>query len=138
MKLRKLRPSAAMIVACVALIAAIGGSAYAGSKINGNDIKRNTVTGKQVDESSLGTVPKAMNAKAVGGKKQKDLKTRWLLLDENGEIEDQSGGFTVIDATRRTATPTSTRATRWSERASRRRSRSRTRSAAATRPARPR
>ena len=56
------------------------------------------MTGKQVNESSLGTVPKARNASSIGGKKQRDLKTRWLLLDENGEIEDQSGGFTVIDA----------------------------------------
>lgn len=71
MKLSRLRPSAAMIVAFVALIAAIGGTAYAASKINGNDIKRNTVTGKQVNESTLKTVKR---------------------------IEDQSGGFTVIDA----------------------------------------
>ena len=113
MKLRKLRPSAAMIVACVALIAAIGGSAYAASKINGDDIKRNTVTGKQVKEKSLNKVPKAKkadyakranradtarNAKTVGGKKQRDLQTRWFLLNEDGVIEEQSGGFTVIDA----------------------------------------
>jgi hypothetical protein len=103
-------PSPAMVIACVALIAAIGGSAYAASKINGKDIKRNTVTGKQVKEGSLSTVPSAKeakrankadtakDAKRVGGQKADELKTRWLLLDENGEIEDQSGGFAVIDA----------------------------------------
>ena len=63
MKLSRFRPSPAMIVACVALVAAIGGSAYAASKINGKDIKSNTVTGKQVKESTLGTVDKAKVAK---------------------------------------------------------------------------
>ena len=111
----RFRPSASMIVACVALIAAVGGSAYAASKINGKSIKSNTVTGKQVKEKSLGTVPKAKAARtansakradsaatadsadSLGGETADDQKVRWLLLDEQGEIEDQSGGFTVVD-----------------------------------------
>lgn len=106
-------PSPAMVVACLALVAAIGGSAYAASKINGKDIKSNTVTGKQIDESTVKNVASAKKAKTaktaktadsatdadtVGGQKPEDLGGRWLLLNEQGQIEDQSGGFTVIDA----------------------------------------
>jgi len=69
-----------MVVAMLALIVAVGGSAYAASKINGktikkgsepgNRLKKNSVTGKQVNESTLGAVPnanKAKDANTVGG-----------------------------------------------------------------------
>ncbi|HEY8640027.1 MAG TPA: hypothetical protein VIL53_05925 [Solirubrobacterales bacterium] len=72
----KRRPSPAMIVAIVALIIGLTGTAVAGvatiSKISGktvkkntlpgNRIKKNTITGKQVKESSLGQVPSANTA----------------------------------------------------------------------------
>ncbi len=60
--LSRLRPSPAMAVALIALVVAMGGTAIAGTVINGADIKKNTVTGKQVKESSLGKVPKATKA----------------------------------------------------------------------------
>lgn len=115
-------PSPAMVIACIALIAAIGGSAYAASKINGKNIKNNTVTGKQIKEKTVKNVKSAKKAKkakkansakrantansaktadnatTVGGQSASDLKSRWFLLDERGRIIDQSGGFTVIDA----------------------------------------
>ena len=79
------RPSPAMAVAFVALLAALSGSAIAlpgKNKVDGGDIKKNAVTGKKikknavtgakiknntvkgddVDESSLATVPSATNA----------------------------------------------------------------------------
>ena len=101
-------PSPAMIVACLAMIAAIGGTAYAASKINGKDIKSNSVTGKQIDEKTVKNVASAKKAKtaktatmadtatnattadsakdadAVGGQDPEDLKVRWLLLNEQG------------------------------------------------------
>src|SRR3954447_25484168 len=59
-------------IAYLALFVALGGSAYAASKINGRTIKknsipgnrlrRNSVTGRQVRESSLGRVPTAAQA----------------------------------------------------------------------------
>ena len=74
----KLRPSAAMVVAGLALAFALGGTALAGpvarlgKMINGSTIKphsmpgnrleNDTLTGKQIKESSLGIVPKATNA----------------------------------------------------------------------------
>ena len=70
--LARLKPSPGTVVACVALLAALGGSAYAVSKINGSDLvdrsvagkklKRNTIKGSEVKESALGKVPKAAKA----------------------------------------------------------------------------
>jgi hypothetical protein len=78
--LTRLRPSPALIVAGCALVIAIGGTAYATASINGSTITdhsiagrkliNNTLTGTQIKESGLGTVPKASlaaNANKVGG-----------------------------------------------------------------------
>jgi hypothetical protein len=71
---RHLRTNA---IAYLALFAALGGTAYAASQINGrtivkesipgNRLKHNTVKGPQVKESSLKRVPKAKNANTIGG-----------------------------------------------------------------------
>ena len=49
---RRLLPSPAMVVACVALIMSLGGSAYA-LVVTGKQIRNNTVTGKDVRNRSL-------------------------------------------------------------------------------------
>jgi hypothetical protein len=72
------RPSAALIVSIVALVVALGGTAFAGpvaqiaKKISGSSIKahtitgsrlkNNTLTGTQIRESTLKTVPSALAA----------------------------------------------------------------------------
>lgn len=69
------RPSASMIVACIALFVALGGGAYAALSKNsvsskqiqnasviGKDLKKDTLTGKQIKESKLGEVPSAASA----------------------------------------------------------------------------
>jgi hypothetical protein len=71
-KLKRLRPSPAMIVALVALVAALGGTAYAAGQINGNSIqkqsigggklKKKTLSGYQINTAKLGTVPLAHRA----------------------------------------------------------------------------
>jgi hypothetical protein len=77
------RPSPALVVASLALVVALGGTAFASpirrlaASINGRTIqdhsiagiklKNNTVTGTQVKESTLATVPHAANANTVGG-----------------------------------------------------------------------
>jgi hypothetical protein len=73
------RPSAALVVSCVALFAALGGSSYAAAKLTSRDIANHTIRGvdvhthtlgaktikldalggNQIDESALGTVPNA-------------------------------------------------------------------------------
>jgi hypothetical protein len=59
------RPSASMIVASAALVVALGGSASAAVLINGHNIKPDTVTGVQVKESTLKTVPSARSANGL-------------------------------------------------------------------------
>src|SRR5579862_499325 len=72
---RRRRPSGAMVVAIVALVVAMTGSAVAGplkTLISGSSIKKNsipgnrlvnhTLTGKQINLKKLGTVPKATSA----------------------------------------------------------------------------
>lgn len=66
------RPSPSMVVAVIALIVALAGSAYAAQTINGGAIKKQTVgggklkkdtlTGFQINNNKLGTVPSARRA----------------------------------------------------------------------------
>ncbi|HVQ59564.1 MAG TPA: hypothetical protein VMS60_11725 [Solirubrobacterales bacterium] len=69
----------ANVVATLALLIAVGGgSAYAVSKIDGSDIRKRSLTGKQfksnsvggrvVKESSLKPVPRAQNSARLGGR----------------------------------------------------------------------
>ena len=70
------RPSPALVISLIALFAALGGTVYAASKINGrtikvksipgNRLKSNSVTGKQVKESTLGLVRRAREAQSAG------------------------------------------------------------------------
>jgi len=66
------RPSPAMLVALVALVVALAGTAYAAQTINGGAIKKQTIgggklkkktlTGFQINTNKLGTVPSAKRA----------------------------------------------------------------------------
>jgi hypothetical protein len=66
------RPSPSLLVALLALFVALGGTGYAASKLNGRNLvdrsvagkklKRDTITGKQVNEAKLRQVPKAGHA----------------------------------------------------------------------------
>ena len=110
----KRRPSPALIVGILALVLATAGTSIAAVNsglINGNKIKKQsigggklkkkTLTGFQINTNKLGTVPKAQTAAAaesLSATGATPLKTRWLLLNEQGQIEEQSGGFTVLDA----------------------------------------
>ena len=76
-QMRSHRPSPALAVAFLALFVALGGVALAATSINGTTIQvasepgnrlvGNSVTGKQVNESALGTVPRARSAAALTG-----------------------------------------------------------------------
>lgn len=71
-KLKNRHPSPAMVVAIMALIAALGGTAYAAQTINGGAIKKQTIgagkikhktlTGYQINTNKLGVVPAARTA----------------------------------------------------------------------------
>ena len=87
-------------LAATALFVAAGGPTYAASKINGKNIKtrsvagtklkNNTITGTQVNESKLGTVPRAIDANralsadvAKSADKAKDADTVDGVSEEN-------------------------------------------------------
>jgi hypothetical protein len=94
-----------MIVASIALIAALAGTAYAaatitsssqikGRVVGGKDLQKGSVGGEVVREKSLRDV----DAATLDGQPPSSVKSRWFLLNEAGQIEAQSGGFSVIDA----------------------------------------
>jgi hypothetical protein len=70
--LKNRRPSPAMVVSLIALLAALAGTAYAAQTINGGSIKKQTVgggklkkktlTGFQINTNKLGVVPAAKRA----------------------------------------------------------------------------
>jgi hypothetical protein len=70
--LKRGRPSPAMVVAVIALIVALAGTAYAAQSINGGAIKKQTIgggklkqktlTGFQINTNKLGAVPAAKRA----------------------------------------------------------------------------
>lgn len=72
------RPSASMVVALIALVVAMSGSAVAASRLirgdslirkgslSGNRLRRHTITGTQINLRKLGTVPKARSAGHAG------------------------------------------------------------------------
>ena len=70
--LKQRNPSPAMVVAVVALVVALAGTAYAAGRINGNSIekqsigagkiKHKTLTGYQINTNKLGVVPSAQRA----------------------------------------------------------------------------
>jgi hypothetical protein len=106
------------VIACIALFVAMGGVSYAVSAgsidsravkdgsirnkdfkdgtLRGQEAKRNGFGGGAIKESSLEKVPSAAAADSVDGKNAAGLVTRWALVNENGDIEEQSGGFTVV------------------------------------------
>ncbi len=94
------RPSPSLIVSAAALLVALGGTSYAAAQLNGATIKNGTVTTAEIKNQTLKS-----NDIANGAVKAKDLKagvvpegTRWALVNAQGQIEAQSGGFSVVAA----------------------------------------
>ncbi|MBE2317905.1 hypothetical protein DVA67_018125 [Solirubrobacter sp. CPCC 204708] len=54
--------------------------------------------GKKPFTTNATGVATGLNADRVDGVEPAALRTRWLLINEAGQIEEQSGGFTVLDA----------------------------------------
>lgn len=102
--LRRGRPSPAMVVAVVALITALAGTAYAAQRINGGAIikqtigagklKKKTLTGFQINTNKLGVVPAARRA----------THTYWAVVDNppgagNAALARASAeGVTAVEA----------------------------------------
>jgi len=81
------RPSTATTIAVVALVVALAGGGQAiadgtaqiARKLTGSDIKKNSITGKQVRESTLGKVPKAINAESINNATVKTFNWRDIM-----------------------------------------------------------
>lgn len=90
-------PSPPMFVSVAALVVALGGTSYAAAQVNGSNIKAKSITSSKIKKDSLGS------GVIKDGKIQaKDLapgvatKTRWALVNPDGQIAAQSGGFTLV------------------------------------------
>jgi hypothetical protein len=55
-RLSRFRPTPALVIACIALFAALGGSAYAAVVITGKNVKNYSLTGKDIKKNGLGGV----------------------------------------------------------------------------------
>lgn len=81
----------------------IGKSELRTNSVGKAELRTGSVKGDEVDEATLGKVPSALRADsadaadAVGGKSAGQLDTRWALVAENGTIERQTGGFTIVN-----------------------------------------
>src|ERR671925_558240 len=96
--LRRFRPSPAMVVACLALLIALGGTSYAAIQA----LPRNSVTTVQVKNGSLlardfrrGQIPRGPAGPQGPPGSAANLAIRWALVRADGGIAAQSGGITL-------------------------------------------
>ncbi len=81
----------------------VGKSEIRTNAVGKAELRTGSVKGDEVDEATLGKVPSALRADSaatadnVGGKTAGQLGTRWALVAENGTIERQTGGFTIVN-----------------------------------------
>jgi hypothetical protein len=107
-RLRRYRPTPAMVVACVALAVAMAGTGYAATALPRNSVgtlqlKNNAVTSAKVKNGSLlsadfksGQVPAGPAGKAgpAGPPGPAGPAAKWALVRADGTIVAQSGGIT--------------------------------------------
>jgi hypothetical protein len=94
------RPSASLVVSVLALVVATGGSSYAAVQIGSQGIKNNSIQSKDVKDGTLKPKDFKKGTSLAGpagpaGATGPAGAGRWALVDANGNIEAQSGGFTV-------------------------------------------
>src|SRR2546430_11735326 len=101
----RFRPSPAMLVACAALIVALGGTSYAVTQLPKNSvgtpqlkkgavtspkIKNGTIIGADVNKAKLGKVPSAANADSAGNANTLNGNSSTSFLPINGKASDAS------------------------------------------------
>jgi len=85
------------VMATVAVFVALGGTSYAAAQITGKDIRNGSVTGSDLRNGSVtGRDVKNRSLSRADLKRGAVPAPRWLLLNESGDIEEQSGGFAVV------------------------------------------
>ena len=103
-KVKRLRPSPALVIATIALFVAIGGISWAAATIGTSDIKNGAVTAKKLHKNAV-TNKKIKNNAVNSAKLQDgavsradqsgDQRTLWAAVQSNGTVADQSGGISV-------------------------------------------
>lgn len=66
-------------------------------RVGGNAVKEQSLDPSKLASTKIGKVPSATAADSVGGKTAGQLETRWALVNESGQIERQTGGFTIVN-----------------------------------------
>jgi hypothetical protein len=105
--LRKSRPTPATIISVLALVVATGGTSYAALSVTGKDVVNQSLSGKDIENQTL-TGKDVKNASLKGkdfapgqlpagpqGPQGPAGAGRWVLINAAGQIEAQSGGFSV-------------------------------------------
>jgi hypothetical protein len=109
-RLKDSRPSPALIVAIIALIAAVAGTAYAAQRINGGaiinhtigggKIKKDALTGYQIKAAKLGVVPYARRAThtlwAVVNNPNGATNATLARASDAGITVNESGGSVIV------------------------------------------
>jgi hypothetical protein len=101
MKTRLHKPTPALAVSVMALVVALGGTSYAAGLIGSADIRDDSVRSIDVKDGTLRQKDLRFDATGpVGpaGPNGPAGTSRWLLVNADGEIEAQSGGFSVTAA----------------------------------------
>lgn len=100
-------PSPSLLLSVAALVIATGGTSYAVATIGSDDIRNGSILPQDIKDNRLKS-----NDIADGGLRARDFAEgelprgpqgepgagRWVLVNAAGEIEAQSGGFTVVAA----------------------------------------
>src|SRR5690349_4917199 len=98
--LTRLRPTPATGLSVLALVIASGGTAYAAATVDTRDLVDNAVISAKIKDGGVRSADirdGAVRAQDVApGLIPADA--RWALIDANGQIEQQSGGFSVTAA----------------------------------------
>jgi hypothetical protein len=89
-RIKRAKPSPALLISLIALFVALGSGAYAASKVGTKDIKNGAVTGKKLAKNSV----KSSKTKD-GGLKGRDLKDGAITATKLGEIVEVSDSTTV-------------------------------------------
>jgi len=101
MKLRKRLPSPALTVSVMALLVAMGGTSYAAGMFGTKDIRDNSIRSVDVRDGVLRKVDLRFDPTGKRGPQGEQGPAgagRWALINAAGQIEAQSGGFTVAAA----------------------------------------
>lgn len=111
------RPSAALVVAMIALVVAASGTAIAAghlssgdnlirkNSLSGDRLRRHTLNGNQINVNKLGTVPKAATALHAGNADQLGGKPASAYLTVTGSTTGSGGGTTTAPVFSPAGTP---------------------------------